>query len=60
MQHHPDGTTEPSLHYSHQGWILLQPDDQVLSAINAGLELRRYTRSITESDAADLRTLVGP
>jgi len=34
-------------------------DDQVPSAINAGLELRRYTRSITENDAADLRTLVG-
>ncbi len=34
-------------------------DDQVLSAINAALELRRYTRSIPDHNAADLRTLVG-
>jgi len=34
-------------------------DDEVLSAINAALELRRYTRSIPDSGAFDIRTLVG-
>jgi len=34
-------------------------DDEVLSAINAAFELRRYTRSIPASGASDIRTLAG-
>ncbi len=34
-------------------------DDEVLSAINAALELRRYRRSTAEIEAKDLRTLIG-